>query len=118
MVVFIGNLPRAAVEKELCQIAQLKNCAGLRIFRKPARSGEMLRYALVPVINERHAEKLIARMHGYRWQGHQLSAHNYASRIAGNEQRRLNWRDGRWSAQERRLSERRSPPAATGLRVA
>lgn len=119
MVVFIGNLPKSAVEKDLCQIARLGTCSGLRIIRKKARSGEMLRYALVPVSDEKYARHLIERMHGFRWQGHKLSARSYESRIAGNEQRRLDWRTRQWQEQERRLSERRGQSAANaGLQVA
>lgn len=112
MVVFMGNFPKTAVEKELCQIARLNTCSGLRITRKKARSGEMLRYALVPVSDERHAQRLIRRMR------QTLSAHSCASRVAGNEQRRLDWRTRQWVAQERRLSERRGQSVAAGLRVA
>lgn len=117
MVVFIGNLPKSAVEKELCQIARLGASSGLRIIRKKARSGEMLRYALVPVSNEKRAQRLIERMQGLRWQGHRLSARSYESRVAGNEQRRLDWRARAWFGQERRLSERRGQTLASYLRA-
>ncbi len=117
MVVFIGNLPKSAVEKDLCQLAHLDARSGLRIIRKNARSGEMLRYALVPVSDAKHAQRLIGRVHGLRWQGHRLSARSYESRVAGNEQRRLDWRTRAWFGQERRLSERRSQALAAGLRA-
>lgn len=111
MVVFVGNLPKTALEKELCQIARLESCAGLRIIRKKARCGDILRYALVPVHNECHARRLIVRLQGLRWNGHCLTARYYEVRVTGNERRRVDWRSLTWEGEERRVTERRTRPS-------
>lgn len=111
MVVFVGNLPKTATEKELCQIARLESCAGLRIIRKRVRCGDRLRYALVPVRGERQARRLIERLQGMHWRGHCLTARYYEARVCANERRRLDWRSVVWEGEERRVAERRTRPA-------
>jgi|GEM_PF-1346874 len=118
MVVFIGNLPKTAAEKDLCLIARLDPATPLRIIKKHTRSGEMRRYALIPVTDRKQARRLVKRLHGYHWQGQPLSAHLYQQRIAGNELRRVDWRAQTWIGVERRLTERRNPQAAPTSRVA
>ncbi len=118
MVVFVGNLPKTAVERDLCQIARLDPATPLRIIKKRARTGEMLRYALIPVTDGKQARRLISRLNGYGWQGQRLAARLYQPRVAGNEQRRIDWRTQRWIGVERRCTERRNRPAAPASRVA
>ena len=112
MVVFIGNLPKQAVEKDLCQIARLAAAARVRIFKKKSRSGDVYRFALVPVNNDRQARRLAKRIQGFLWHGHRLVARVYRQRKAVNEQRRVDWRAQSWSRDERRRCERRNRFAA------
>ena len=107
-VVFIGNLPKQAVEKDLCHLAHLPVATPPGIFKKKSRSGEVHRYALVPVANQRQARRLVKRMQGVLRYGHRLEARSYRQRIAANEQRRVDWRSRQWSGAERRLHERRN----------
>ena len=118
MVVFVGSLPKTAAEKDLCHIAHLDPTTPLRIIKKQARTGETLRYALIPVGDRKQAQRLIKRLHGYPWLGRRLSARPYEQRIAGNEQRRLDWRTQTWAGVERRVAERRNPQASPHLLVA
>lgn len=107
MVVFIGNLPKQAVEKDLCQIARVAAAAPVRIFKKTSRCGDVHRFALVPVGNDRQARRLVNRIHGFLWHGHRLVARIYRQRTAASEQRRVDWRTQSWSRDERRMCERR-----------
>jgi len=118
MVVFVGNLPKTAVEKDLCQVARLKQATLLRIIKKPDQAGAMLRYALIPTTDSKQAKRLIEHLQGYNWQGRPLSAHPYQSRITGNERRRVDWRTQPWVGAERRQAERRNRGALPASRVA
>jgi hypothetical protein len=108
MVVFIGNLPKQAAEKDLCHLAGLAAATPVRIFKKSNASGEVHRFALVPVSSEMQARRLVNRMRGFLWYGHKLAARSYRQRTAANEQRRVDWRAQSWTGDERRLHERRN----------
>ena len=112
MVVFVGNLPKQAAEKDLCQIARLAPTTPVRIFRKKSRGGDIQRYALIPNGNGKQARRVINRLHGFLWFGHRLVARNYCQRTAANEQRRVDWRSQHWDGVERRQRERRNLAAA------
>jgi len=118
MVVFIGNLPRHAAEKDLCRLAQLALGTPVRIIRKAGRQGQPQRYALIPATVESHSKRIIRRMHGRKWLGATLVAREYQHRTAANERRRVDWRSQRWTGAERRCSERRGRPVALASRVA
>ena len=118
MVVFIGNIPKFAVEKELLRLTGLGPGTPLRIIKKPARNGAMLRYALVPTANRKQAQRLIDRLNGYDWRGHVLSVRYYHQRAGVNERRRVDWRRLAWSGAERRCRERRGMVEPQKLRVA
>lgn len=108
MVVLIGNLPKHAAEKELCQLLGLALGTKVRIVKKPARNGVVQRFALVPVDNGNRARRLIELAHGMEWQNYTLIAHEYQHRTGARERRRVDWRSRRWDGLERRLDERRS----------
>jgi hypothetical protein len=108
MVVFIGNLPKYAAEKDICRLARLPLRTAVRIIRKTGRSGQLQRYGLVPVSSESQARRLITRLHGRECLGQKLVAREYQHRIAANERRRVDWRRQDWSGAERRRDERRN----------
>ena len=108
MVVLIGNLPKQAAEKDICQLLGVAKGTKLRIVKKPGHNGAVQRFALVPVDNENRARRLVAHAHGMDWCGHVLVAHEYRHRTAANERRRVDWRYRTWNGVERRLDERRS----------
>lgn len=115
MVVFIGNLPKQAAEKDLCQLAHIPPGTPLRVIKKAGRDGEVIRFALVPVTGDSYAHRLIKRMQGLQWHGHRLSAHDYQHRTAANERRRVDWRGQTWGQLERRQAERRLALAAAPI---
>ncbi|MCO6412893.1 MAG: RNA-binding protein [Thiogranum sp.] len=108
MVVLIGNLPKCAVEKDLCRLFGLTLGTKVRIVKKYAPHGAVQRFALIPVDKESHARRIIASAHGMEWQGHTLIAHEYQHRTGARERRRVDWRSQSWNGLERRLDERRS----------
>ena len=118
MVVFIGNLPKYAAEKDLCRLARIAIDTPVRIIRKTGRSGQVQRYALVPVHGESRANRLITRVQGREWLGQKLVAREYRHRIAANERRRVDWRRQDWAGAERRRDERRNRTATPTLLVA
>lgn len=118
MVVLIGNLPKRAAEKDLCQMLRIPADTRVRIMKKVGRSGLVQRFALVPVDGEHHACKLIKRAQGMDWQGQKLTAHEYQHRIGANERRRVDWRSHVWNATERRQVERRSSMTSSDSLVA
>jgi hypothetical protein len=108
MVVLVGNLPKQAAEKDLCQMLRIPAGKRVRIIKKSSRSGLVQRFALVPVEGDHQARKLIKRAQGMDWQGQKLIAHEYQHRTGANERRRIDWRSHVWSGIERRQDERRS----------
>ena len=118
MVVFIGNLPKYAAERDLCRLARLPLRTAVRIVRKTGRSGQMRRYGLVPVPSESQARRLIRRLDGREWLGQKLVAREYQHRIGANERRRVDWRRQDWAGVERRRDERRSRAATLTSLVA
>ena len=108
MVIFIGNLPVQATEAGMCELARLPAGTHLRVIKKRSRDGEPVRFALVQVDDARQARKLIARLQGRTCHGHKLVVREYQPRVAGNERRRVNWRQLPWDGEERRWEERRS----------
>lgn len=108
MVILIGNLPKVAAEKDLCGLLRVPADTRIRIMKKQSRSGQVQRFALVPVKREHDAQKVIERAQGKDWKGHALVAHEYQHRIGANERRRVDWRSQAWADVERRIDERRS----------
>lgn len=108
MVIYIGNLPSSATEADLCELARLPAGAHLRIIKKKVRDGGLTRFALLQTTDDRQARKLLGRLAGKRLLDARLVAREYQSRVAGNERRRLDWRQLDWSGEERRQDERRS----------
>ncbi|HSJ47822.1 MAG TPA: hypothetical protein VLA26_03155 [Gammaproteobacteria bacterium] len=108
MVIFIGNLPPLATESDLCGLARLPTGAHLRIIKKKTREGELVRFALLNTTDSKQAQKLVGRLAGKRFLDARLVAREYQSRVAGNERRRLDWRQLDWPGEERRQDERRS----------
>lgn len=108
MVVFIGNLPKFAAEKDLCRLAQLAPDTPVRIVRKTDRHGQRRRYVLVPTRGEGHSKRLIRRLQGRRWLGATLVVREFRHRTAVNERRRVDWRRQPWASPERRCGERRA----------
>lgn len=108
MVVFIGNLPSQATVADLCELARLPAGSHLRIIKKKNRDGELVRFGLLQTTSPRQVRKLIARYNGRQCLGVQLTAREYEPRVAGNERRRLDWRQLHWAGDERRQDERRS----------
>jgi hypothetical protein len=108
MVIFIGNLPPLATESDLCELARVPAGAHLRIIKKKNRDGELVRFALLKTTDSRQTHKLLGRLAGKRLLDGRLVAREYQSRVAGNERRRLDWRQLDWSGEERRCHERRS----------
>jgi hypothetical protein len=110
MVVFIGNLPSQATVADLSELGRLPAGSHLRIIkkRKKDRDGELVRFGLLQTASPKQARKLIARYNGKQCLGAQLTAREYEPRVAGNERRRLDWRQLHWAGDERRQDERRS----------
>jgi RNA recognition motif-containing protein len=108
MAIFIGNLPPAATEADLRELARPPAGSHLRIIKKKSRDGEFVRFALLQTTGPKQAHKLIARLNGKRLLGTKLVAREYQPRVAGNEQRRIDWRQLDWPGAERRRDERRS----------
>ncbi len=108
MVIFIGNLPAQATEMSMCEFARLSAGTHLRLIKKKTRDGELVRFGLVQVDDARQARKLIAKLNGKPCIGHKLVVREYETRVAGNERRRLDWRNVEWQGEERRWDERRS----------
>jgi len=108
MVVFIGNLPKYAAEKDLCRLAHIALDTPVRIIRKSDRYGRTQRYALIPAQGESRSKRLIRRMQARQWLGATLVAREYQHRTAANERRRIDWRTQPWKGAERRSAERRN----------
>ena len=108
MIVFIGNLPAVATGRDACVFAGLAGGMIPRIIKKHDGSGGVHRYALVQTRSEREARRLIGRVHGRTCHDHRLVAREFMNRTAGNERRRLDWREIPWAGPERRVAERRT----------
>jgi hypothetical protein len=108
MIVFIGNLPAVVTGRDACVFAGL--AAGMipRIIKKHDGNGGVHRYALVQTRSEREGRRLIGRVRGTICHEHLLVAREFRIRAAGNERRRLDWRELPWDAPERRVAERRT----------
>ena len=107
MIVFIGNLPAVVTGRDACVFADL--AAGLipRIIKKHDGNGGVHRYALVQTRSEREGHRLIGRVQGRICHQHSLIVREFRIRTAGNERRRLDWREIPWDGTERRVAERR-----------
>lgn len=117
MVIFIGNLPMLAAEKDICRVARLPAGTHLRVIKKAGRDGELHRYALVQTESQRQGQRLIRRLHGQVLGGNRLVVREFRQRRAANERRSPHWRIHGSPGVERRRSERRCW-TATALRVA
>ena len=107
MIVFIGNLPAVVKGRDACVFAGL--AAGMipRIIKKHVGNGVVHRYALVQTRSQREGRRLIGRVQGRICHEHSLVAREFRNRVAGNERRRLDWRELPWDDPERRVAERR-----------
>lgn len=108
MVLFIGNLSPLVTASDLCDLARMPTGAHLRIIKKKTRDGGLVRFALLQTAGSRQAQRVIARLDGKRCQGQRLVVREYEPRAAGNERRRLDWRQLAWTREERRRDERRT----------
>jgi len=108
MIVFIGNLPAVATGRDACVFAGLTEGMIPRVIKKHDGNGGVYRYALVQTRSERDGHRLIARVQGRTCHDHRLVAREFMNRTAGNERRRLDWREIPWSGPERRVAERRT----------
>ena len=108
MIIFIGNLPAVATVRDSCVFAALSEGMVPRIIKKRCDDGGMYRYALVQTRSEREGHRLIGRLQGKLCHDHVLVAREFKRRVAGNERRRLDWREVGWEGPERRVAERRT----------
>jgi hypothetical protein len=108
MIIFIGNLPAGASERDPCVLVALPEGMLPRIIKKDDGNGGLHRYALVQSRSDREGHTLIGRLHGRICHDHTLVAREFRSRSAGNERRRLDWRELPWDGPERRVAERRT----------
>jgi uncharacterized protein YhdP len=108
MVIFLGNLPAEAGERDLCQMARLPAGTHLRILKKKNRDGEIIRYGLIHVETEHVSRKILHRLRQFYYQDQEITVREYSHRVSSNERRRLDWRERSWHRLERRRSERRS----------
>jgi hypothetical protein len=108
MIIFIGNLPAVATDRDACVFAGLAEGMLPRIIKKDDGNGGLHRYALVQSRSDREGRKLIGRLHGRTCHDHTLVAREFRNRSAGNERRRLDWREIPWDGPERRVAERRT----------
>lgn len=108
MIVFIGNLPAVVTGRDACVFAGLAARMIPRIIKKYDGNGGVHRYALVQTRSEREGQKLIGRVQGRICYEHSLIAREFRNRTAGNERRRLDWREIPWEGPERRVAERRT----------
>lgn len=113
MNLFIGNLPLKVTEQDLCALLRLPERDAqrrLRIFKKPDRSGRVLRFGIVHVDSDADLRKLLDRNRDARLLGQPLSVREFVPRAAGNERRAIDWRTRAWPHSERRIAERRANP--------
>jgi hypothetical protein len=108
MIVFIGNLPAVATGRDACVFAGLTEGMIPRVIKKHDGNGGVYRYALVQTRTERDGLRLIGRVQGRTCHDHRLVAREFMNRTAGNERRRLDWREIPWAGAERRVAERRT----------
>jgi hypothetical protein len=108
MIIFIGNLPAVATDRDPCIFAGLPEGMVPRIIKKDDGSGGLHRYALVQARSDREGRRLIGRLYGRTCHDHTLVAREFRNRSAGNERRRLDWREFPWDGPERRVAERRT----------
>lgn len=108
MLMFIGNLPATMKEQALCELARLPSCTHTRIHKKLNGTQVVHRYALVHTNQKREASKLVKRLDGKSVHGSVLQVREFEHRLAGNERRRLDWREIPWDGSERRKAERRA----------
>ena len=108
MIIFIGNLPAVATDRDPCVFADLVEGMIPRIIKKDDGNGGVHRYALIQSRSEREGRRLIGRVHGRTCHDHTLVAREFRNRTAGNERRRLDWREIAWDCPERRVTERRT----------
>ncbi|WJW75604.1 RNA-binding protein [Thiohalobacter sp. IOR34] len=111
MMLYLGNLPRAASEQRLARLMHLPRGAlnRLRIIKKPGRDGDTIRYGLLYVDSEAEAKRLRVRSRGLQLDGQPVEVREFQKRVASNERRALDWRSRPWPHKERRLRERRRP---------
>ncbi len=64
MIIFIGNLPATASERDACVFAGLSEGMLPRIIKKDDGNGGLHRYALVHSRSDREGRRLIGRLHG------------------------------------------------------
>jgi hypothetical protein len=108
MIIFIGNLPALAKDRDPCVFAGLAEGMIPRIIKKHDGNGGVHRYALIQTRSEREGRMLIGRLHGRTCHDHTLLVREFRNRTAGNERRRLDWRELPWVGPERRVAERRT----------
>ncbi len=110
MTLFLGNLPMTASIPALSRLLGLSGSAArsrLRIFKKRAVDGAMIRYALYQPASEAEARKLVARSGRLQLDGHPLFIREFSRRVANNDRRAPDWRERPWPHAERRVSDRR-----------
>jgi hypothetical protein len=108
MIIFIGNLPAVTTGRDACVFYGLPEGMIPRIIKKQNGDGSLHRYALLHTRSDREGRRLIGRLHGRTCHEHMLVAREFRNRTAGNERRRLDWREVRWDGPERRVAERRT----------
>jgi hypothetical protein len=108
MIIFIGNLPAVATDRDPCVFAGLPEGMLPRIIKKVDGNGGLHRYALLQSRSDREGRRLIGQLHGRHCHDHMLVAREFRNRSAGNERRRLDWREIPWDNAERRVAERRT----------
>ncbi len=108
MLMFIGNLPAVINEQVLCELAQFPLGTHARIYKKLNGTQVVHRYGLVHLKQARDVKKLVKRLDGKSVHGNRLQVREYEHRRAGNERRRLEWREIPRDGPERRKAERRA----------
>ena len=112
MTLFFGNLPMSASVPALIRLLHLPESAGrsrLRIIKKRAVDGAMIRYALYQTASESEARKLMARSGRVALDGQPIFIREFSRRVANNDRRAPDWRERPWPHAERRVSDRRQP---------
>lgn len=115
MVIFLGNLPMEASEAGVCGLARLPTGAHVRIIKKKAHDGSMVRFGLIQLDQDKQAHKIIRRLNDRKYLGCRLVAREYNLRVTGNERRRVDWRKVTWDLAERRGTERRTASPGVDL---
>lgn len=108
MEIYVGNIPSNSnipyLEEFFKGFAKHAKFTIMRV----KREHQLFVFGLVTIESSRIAKKAIKRLNLKRMDGRLIVVREYIHRVSNNDRRALNWRNKKWTGNERRKNERRS----------